>query len=204
MGMWAGSAPLNPTRYRYGWGTAKAVPRSVLSLEMGFEEPQVLVEGAREGSEEISRIDIAGTISLVDRRAYRARDLGVALGQRDQMVRRRIDVGWVGCESGAVGNGLGDADRGSTELDNTFGHRIDVLVQVRPEPVDHFVQRDELRSLDIPMRLLGKERQVDRIGEALVENRDRYALRIRADVVVGFERLHGHASSKTWAVRTIY
>ena len=47
-------------------------------------------------------------------------------------------------------------------------------------------------------------RQCRPIGEALVENRDRYALRIRADVVVGFERLHGHASSKTWAVRTIY
>src|SRR5207302_2579376 len=111
------------------------------------------------------------------------------------MVARRVDVGRVRCERGAVGYHLGRAERSSAELNNTFRHRVYVTIQFGAEPIDHFVQRDELRALDVPMRLLGKERQVDCIGEAIVENADRDAFRIRAEIVVGLVRLHGSSPS---------
>jgi hypothetical protein len=42
------------------------------------------------------------------------------------------------------------------------------------------------------MRLLGEERQVDRVGEAGIEDPDRYAFRIRAEIVVSSVGMHGH------------
>ena len=37
-----------------------------------------------------------------------------------------------------------DPERGSAQLNDAFRHRVDVLVQFGPKPVDHLVQRDEL------------------------------------------------------------
>jgi len=38
-------------------------------------------------------------------------------------------------------------------------------VEFAAEAVEHQVHRDEIRSLDVPMRLLGDQRQVDAVGE---------------------------------------
>ncbi len=65
-----------------------------------------------------------------------------------------------------------------------------MLVELGAETVDHLVQRDKIRPLDVPMRLLGQQSQVDRVGEPGVEGADRHRLRVRGQVVVGVILLH--------------
>jgi hypothetical protein len=66
-----------------------------------------------------------------------------------------------------------------------------MAVELGAEAVEHLVDGDELRSLDVPMRLLGDQREVDRIGQPRVEQVDRYRLRIRLEVVFGGNASHG-------------
>src|ERR1700730_8373034 len=139
-------------------GATSTAPACRSLLKMSFEKPQRLIESAREGGEEIRGVGIAGAVGFVDRRSHRARDLGIPLDQRGEMVIRRIDLGRVGSKRGAVGDRLGGAKRGSAELNSAFCDRVYVIVEFGPKPVDHLVQRDELRPLDVPVRLLGQER----------------------------------------------
>src|ERR1700719_1313795 len=67
-------------------------------LKMRFQEPQLLVEGARERDEKIVGIGVARLGGRVDRRAHQASELGIALDQGRKVVRRRIDVGRIGSE----------------------------------------------------------------------------------------------------------
>jgi hypothetical protein len=61
--------------------------------------------------------------------------------------------------------------------------------------VNHLVQRDEVRALYVPRRLLGQQRQIDGVSEPGVEDVDRHRLGVRGQVVVGtvlrhFDFLH--------------
>jgi len=65
-----------------------------------------------------------------------------------------------------------------------------LAVELGPEAVNHLVQRDEVRALYVPMRLLGQQRQIDGVSEP-----DRHRLGVRGQVVVGtvlrhFDFLH--------------
>ena len=63
-------------------------------------------------------------------------------------------------------------------------------VQLAAEPVDHLVQRDEVRALDVPMRLLRQQRQIDRIGKTGIEDGDRNGLGIGWQVITGLVVKH--------------
>ena len=56
-------------------------------LKMRFQEPQLLVEGARERDEKIVGIGVARLGGRVDRRAHQTSELGIALDQGRKVVR---------------------------------------------------------------------------------------------------------------------
>src|SRR5215470_14430617 len=70
----------------------------------------------------------------------------------------------------STGQLWGRAERRAAELNNLLRHRIDMAVELGPEAVNHLVQRDEVRALYVPMRLLGQQRQIDRVCEPGVED----------------------------------
>jgi len=52
-------------------------------------------------------------------------------------------------------------------------------IQVLAEQVEHFMHGDELDALQIPMRLLGQESEVDCVGDARVQKIDRNGFGVR-------------------------
>ena len=83
----------------------------------------------------------------------------------------------------------------AAQLNDTFCHCVDMRVQLAAEPVDHLVQRDEVPALDVPMRLLGQQRQIDRIGEAGIKDGDRNGLGIGWQIIMGLLVGHFRCSS---------
>ena len=85
--------------------------------------------------------------------------------------------------------------RRAAELHDAFCHCIDMRVQLAAEPVDHLVQRDEVRALDVPMRLLRQQRQIDRIGKTGIEDGDRNGLGIGWQVITNAAKLYDFSKS---------
>ena len=54
---------------------------------------------------------------------------------------------------------------------------------------------DELRPLDVPVRLLGDQRQVDGVGKPGVEKIDRFLPGVGFEVVLGDDGVHGRLLS---------
>jgi len=51
------------------------------------------------------------------------------------------------------------------------------------ERVEHFMDGDELRSLDVPVRLLRQQREINRVRESCVQQADGYLLRVIGKIV---------------------
>jgi hypothetical protein len=58
------------------------------------------------------------------------------------------------------------------------------------------MERDEIRALDVPVRLFGQQRQVDAVGEARVQDADRDGFGVRAEIVAGL--VVGHGCPPCW------
>ena len=89
-----------------------------------------------------------------------------------------------------LADGLGSAERGASQLDHALGNGIHVTVDLFAELVEQFVDRDELRTLQVPMGLLRQQRQVDPVRQAGVEQLDRHFLRVPWQVVLGLMSAH--------------
>src|SRR5262245_61779756 len=107
------------------------------------------------------------------------------------MIPDLVDVGRIGGKGARPGNGLRGAERGAAELHGAFGDRIDMAVEFGAKAVEHLMHGDELRTLYIPMRLLGDEGEVDRLGQAAVQYLDRALAGVGLQVVLRF--MHRHA-----------
>ena len=70
-------------------GFTVALPERLPSerYRMRFQEPQLLVEGARERDEKIVGIGVARLGGRVDRRAHQTAELGIVLDQGRKVVR---------------------------------------------------------------------------------------------------------------------
>lgn len=102
------------------------------------------------------------------------------------MVGYFINISRVSGQRGFIGHGLSGAERRASELNDAFRHRIDMVVELGPEPVEHFMHGDELNALEIPMCLFGKQRQVYTVRETCIENVDRDRLRVRLQIILCF------------------
>jgi hypothetical protein len=88
-----------------------------------------------------------------------------SVGQRRQVIGHLLDIGWIGFEPRRLGHRLAGAERNAIKLSDPLGHDVSMLVEPGPERVEQLVHGDELRALEVPMRLLGGERQIDSVGK---------------------------------------
>ena len=158
-------------------------------LDVGLEEPELFVERPRKGGQDVGRIGVAGFIRRVDRRADRICDAAEPVDQGVQVIGDLINIGGVGRYSGLLSHDLGRAEGGASQLDHPLCHSIDMRIDLGAKLVEHFMDGDELQALEIPMRLLGQKREVDRIGKACVQGFDRNGLGIRLEIVLGLVSL---------------
>jgi hypothetical protein len=71
----------------------------------------------------------------------------------------------------------------ATELGDALGNQVDVLLDGLVDLVEELVERDELRPLHVPMRLLAHRLEVDAVSEPLVEEPDDLGACGRREVV---------------------
>src|ERR1700732_1147725 len=82
--------------------------RSAFILQMGLEEPQILVELAGDAGEKIRRVGIAEIRRIVDPCAHRLAEDGDLRGQIEQMILPRRDAEGIVLQLAALG---GNRDR---------------------------------------------------------------------------------------------
>ena len=70
------------------------------------------------------------------------------------------------------------------------------MVNLSPEAIKHFVHGDELAAPQIPMCLLRQQGEIDRIGQACVEQRRYSGLGVGFQIVSGLVKLHGSTRSE--------
>jgi hypothetical protein len=70
-------------------------------------------------------------------------------------------------------SGPSGSDGRTAELDGALGQLVGMLQDCVHQLVEELVERDEARSFDVPVRLLGLERKVEGIGELLIEKLNR-------------------------------
>ncbi|MNY77413.1 hypothetical protein D3C86_2173070 [compost metagenome] len=61
-------------------------------------------------------------------------------------------------------------ERRAAKLHHTFGNGIAVIVELGAEGVEKFVHGDELRTFQVPVRLLGHQCKVDHRSKRFVQN----------------------------------
>ncbi len=88
------------------------------------------------------------------------------------MILGLADIGGIFGQLGLFGHHLRGAQCNAVELGNALGNGIDVIIELGAHGVEHFVHGDKSGALEIPMRLLGHECQIDGVGEASVEDID--------------------------------
>src|SRR5205823_6820711 len=89
----------------------------------------------------------------------------------------------------------GGAEREPAESGRPLGDRVDVLEHALGDRVVELVQLDEVAALDVPVRLLELRVEVERVGEARVQELDELVARGIDDVDArgeGALRLRGH------------
>lgn len=133
--------------------------------------PQKLVGRPRRLGEEIGRRRILRYSGGLDRRAIRTGEMRQRRAESLQVVRARQHVSIIGGESRARGHRLQRAVCYAAKLDRSLGKFIRKFSEKLRRLIEERMQRNELRSLHIPMRLFGLEAEIDGIGELLVEQR---------------------------------
>src|SRR6266851_4593176 len=76
------------------------------------------------------------------------------------------------------------AQRRAAELDGALGEIIGVLEDLVHDLVEELMERDEVRALDVPVRLLGLEREVQGVAELLVQELDGAAADLLGQVIL--------------------
>lgn len=140
---------------------------------MALQEPQVLVERARVGGEDVGGVRVAGIVGRVDCLASGFAQCCEALDERLEVVLDLADVRRIGREFCCLADRLDGPQRNAVKLGDAFGDDVDVLIELFADFVEEFVDGDEGRPLDVPVGLLGDERQVDGVGEPRIEQLDR-------------------------------
>ena len=93
----------------------------------------------------------------------------LGLAKRREMIADFIDIGRVRGERRRFRHGLRRPERGAAELHDPLRHRVDMAVDLGAKLIDHLVDGDELRPFQVPMRLLGQQGEIDRIGEPRIQ-----------------------------------
>ncbi|KAG0163542.1 hypothetical protein DFQ30_011394 [Apophysomyces sp. BC1015] len=165
--------------------------RYPLPVVVRLELPQIFVHPAGDLGEQVRRSRIAG----IGRGADRLLDLLAVLRQRigelPHMVLSILELERVRHQRRLAGDLLNATVRGAAERDQPLGAQVRPFDSSRVDFVEQQMQRDELRALDVPMRLLGLPLQVDCRDERLAEQADRLAADVLGQrVTCGMKRHH--------------
>ena len=101
------------------------------------------------------------------------------------MLRAGVDVLGIGLERGARRDRTGRTAGCATEGSDAFGESVDMLPGMVGDLVEEFVQGDEVRTLDVPVRLLGLQPEIDGVDEARVEQVDDLLTGLQRQVIAG-------------------
>ena len=137
---------------------------------MSFDEPEPLIDSSRDFGKEVGSIRIIqvvrlgdGTPSLVTKGREggdNTADVRCALGDGQRiLIKLRAD----GCNAHSS---FCDA----AELDNAFSDQIDIRLDGLGNFIEQLVKANEVRALDVPMRLLHLHLQVDGRRQSLVHD----------------------------------
>ena len=85
------------------------------------------------------------------------------------MAFKRCKVFGVGGERRFSSRRAHGATRETAEDHRTLRHQVGMLAQPVGHVVEEFVETDEAATFDVPVRFLDRERQVDRVCQAIVQ-----------------------------------
>jgi hypothetical protein len=111
----------------------------------------------------------ASPARLADRLADQLPVTGVGRCERIEVRPALTDVERIGLEPGASDHRLHRALGDATERGDSLSHLVDEAFEFARKSVEQFVQRNELRSLHVPVRLLRLQAKVDRIRKTRIE-----------------------------------
>jgi hypothetical protein len=114
----------------------------------------MLVDAARDFGEDVGTVLITDLPALVDRDTRLGGDLGERTRERLHVGATFGDLDRIGLERAALRHDLDRAFGGRSQLHGALGDQVDQRDGAARDLVEEFVQRDELRTLHVPMRLL--------------------------------------------------
>jgi hypothetical protein len=133
-----------------------------------LDQPQLVVDAARDLGEQVGGVDVAELVALVDRVAHRLANACQRLRHRGDMRRGVGDPQPVRFEERPLGRRLNRSLGGAAEGARPFGDLVRVLLDDVGDLVEQLVDRNEGRTADVPMRLLGLRVQVNGGGEVTI------------------------------------
>src|SRR5580692_9374157 len=163
--------------------------RLALGVQVGLEEPEVLVDLARDTGEEVGGVGVTEPGRFGDGRAYLGAEGGEHARQGLHVRHPFGDRRGVRLEGGGARD-LGErAVRDAPERGGTLGDGVDLVLDRLGELVEQLVQGDEVGALDVPVRVLHLGAKIDRIGQALVEELHHLGAGGEGEIVAGLEHV---------------
>ena len=77
-------------------------------------------------------------------------------------------------ESGAGGGDAGRPLSDSSKLHNAFSDQVGIRFNSFVDPIEEFVQPNEMRAFDVPVCLFHLGLEIHSIGEALIHQRNQF------------------------------
>lgn len=155
---------------------------------MGFDEPEFLVEVARDAGKEVGGVFVAEFVGLIDGGADGLADGGEGGGEGFDVIAAAGDGEGVSGELGFLAD-RGDGSFGrSAEGGDAFGDVINESQNLAGDAVEEFVEGDEVGAFDVPVGLFGLELQIDEVGQVLVEELANLGAFIGGKIILG--RVH--------------
>jgi hypothetical protein len=148
------------------------------ALEVGFQEPQVLIGCSRNLGEQIRGGFVAKLVGFVDGSARSIGKSGKPLHQCFYVLLALYRIEIVFLDGGASSRLPGRSIGHSTELGDALGDQVRLIFQMAGDGIEQFMQLEKLESLHVPMRVLHLRLQIDRVGETRVQNFDDFGLRV--------------------------
>ena len=139
---------------------------------MRFDEPKLTINSARDFREQVGRVRIRIVRGLTDRVARRLAKSGQSARYREDMLVAVGDPQRIGNEKGLFGCDLHGSLCGAAERSGAFRKHIRVVLDHGGDLVEQFMDCNESRTANIPMRLLYLPVQVDRSRQMLVQQLD--------------------------------
>src|SRR6266853_370895 len=156
------------------------------SLGVCFNEPQPLVGAARDLRAYIRRAHVAQIRRLVDGPAHPLPEVGQRRRQGPDVLLARRDREGILRQLRALGHDPRGSLGRTAELNDALREQVHVLLHCFVDLVEQLVQGDEVRALDVPVRLLRLRLEVDRLRQPVVEQIAHLAAHILGQVVHGF------------------